>query len=503
MHLIVFCDGTWNTPDQMDNGIPAPTNVVKLRNALAVTPEQQVYYHPGVGTDGGWWNRVVGGGTGEGLDNNIMSAYNWLARHYQPNAAIWLFGFSRGAYTVRSLSGMIARCGLLNPAGLSERDIWSAVSDIFAHYRDPTTKVPAWPVYEGGVDLPIHFIGVWDTVGALGVPDDMVILNLIDNPDNYRFHNTALSHNILHARHAMAIDEKRQSFIPTLWTDIPAGADVIQLWFPGVHSDIGGGYSRCGLADGALEWMIKEAQALGLQFRDDVLQQIKPDAFDQLHDSVTGVFASLKTRPRNVPCFELPASPFHPSAMTRHTCPSLVQGIYWPGMILKIPGDKATLKVYAREHWNATGIYLEGGVTYSLSASGEWKDSSIICGPQGNNDGKFQPGEAVQMAASLLGKAEVLYQKLTHNHQADFWYTRREEDAPWFALMGMVANDVLPETPPKNATNFLPHEVFRIGSGCTFTPQKSGYLYAFANDAWQMYANNNGSVELTVTRTSF
>ena len=174
---------------------------------------------------------------------------------------------------------------------------------------------------------------------------------------------------------------------------------------------------------------------------------------------------------------------------------------YWPGMILKIPGDKATLKVYAREHWNATGIYLEGGVTYSLSASGEWKDSSIICGPQGNNDGKFQPGEAVQMAASLLGKAEVLYQKLTHNHQADFWYTRREEDAPWFALMGMVANDVLPETPPKNATNFLPHEVFRIGSGCTFTPQKSGYLYAFANDAWQMYANNNGSVELTVTRT--
>jgi hypothetical protein len=90
------------------------------------------------------------------------------------------------------------------------------------------------------------------------------------------------------------------------------------------------------------------------------------------------------------------------------------------------------------------------------------------------------------MAASLLGKAEVLYQKLTHNHQADFWYTRREEDAPWFALMGMVANDVLPETPPKNATNFLPHEVFRIGSGCTFTPQKSGYLYAFANDAWQL-----------------
>lgn len=501
MHLIVFCDGTWNTPDQMDNGIPAPTNVVKMRNALAVIPEQHVYYHPGVGTDGGWWNRVVGGGTGEGLDNNIMSAYNWLARNYQPGAAIWLFGFSRGAYTVRSLSGMISRCGLLNPAGLSESEIWSAIDDIFAHYRDPTTHASAWPVHQGGTDLPIHFIGVWDTVGALGVPDDMVILNLIDNPNNYRFHNTALSHNIQHARHAIAIDEKRQSFIPTLWTDVPADADVIQLWFPGVHSDIGGGYSRCGLSDGALNWMIKEAQTLGLQFRDDVLQQLKPDPLDQLHDSVTGVFASLKTRPRNVPCFEIPASPFHASAVSRHTCPSILQGIYWPGVILKNPGDTATRKVYAREHWNATGIYLQAGVPYRLNATGEWKDSSIICGPQGTNDGKFQPGEAVQMAASLLGKAEALYQKLTHNHQADFWYTKREEGSPWFALMGMVANDVLPETPPKNATNYLPHEVFRIGSGCTFTPKQSGYLYAFANDAWQMYANNNGSVELTVTRT--
>lgn len=88
MQQIVFCDGTWNTPDQMDNGIPAPMNVVKMPNALSVIPEQQVYYHPGVGTDGGWWNRAVGGGTGEGLDNNIMSAYNWLARNYQPGATI-------------------------------------------------------------------------------------------------------------------------------------------------------------------------------------------------------------------------------------------------------------------------------------------------------------------------------------------------------------------------------------------------------------------------------
>lgn len=147
--------------------------------------------------------------------------------------------------------------------------------------------------------------------------------------------------------------------------------------------------------------MIEEAQKLGLQFRDDVRKQLKPDPLDQLHDSVTGVFASLKTRPRNVPCFELPASPFHASAKTRHTYPSILKGVYWPGIILKNPSEAATRKIYAREHWNATG---------------EWKDSSIVYGPKGTNDGKFQPGEAVQMAASLLGKAEALYQKLTHNH---------------------------------------------------------------------------------------
>src|ERR1041384_6013331 len=114
--LIVCCDGTWNTPEQEENNAPCPTNVVRLFNSLADQDangnEQLNYYHPGVGTDGSLLAKTAGGMYGEGLDKNIKSAYSWLANHYEDGDAIYVFGFSRGAYTVRSLSGLIGRCGL-------------------------------------------------------------------------------------------------------------------------------------------------------------------------------------------------------------------------------------------------------------------------------------------------------------------------------------------------------------------------------------------------------
>lgn len=116
--LIVCCDGTWNTPDQEHDGVPTPTNVVRFQNAFAEEGEkdgqkvpQLRYYHPGVGTEGSWWEKALGGGVGVGLSKNIMSAYKWLSSEYQAGDDICLFGFSRGAYTVRSLSGMICSCG--------------------------------------------------------------------------------------------------------------------------------------------------------------------------------------------------------------------------------------------------------------------------------------------------------------------------------------------------------------------------------------------------------
>lgn len=520
MHLIVFSDGTWNTPDQMDGGLPAPTNVVKLRNALAPEDrhgaEQKVYYHPGVGTDGGWWNRIAGGGMGDGLDKNIMSGYNWLARHYEPGARIWLFGFSRGAYTVRSLAGMISRCGLLDArnAGLSDKAVWSAVEDLFAIYRQkeddarPAVASARRPLHgvgqgnPGKHSIPIHFIGVWDTVGALGVPDDMALLNLIDDPSRHGFHDTELSPVVLNARHAVAIDEMRQSFSPTLWTNVDGKPTVKQLWFPGAHGNVGGGYGTSGLSDGALSWMMDEAEQLDLGFRPNIRAQLAPDPRGQLHDSVTGIFKSLKTRPRAIPSFEAADGRLHRSALERHEDPPLTQGEYRKTKVLA-EGGSATVDIFARELWNDTGIYLEAGIPYRFAAEGEWLDSTIACGPKGTRDGKFNLGEAVQAVSSLFGKGEAIYSRLTGNHTIDFWYTKREEEMPWFALVGVVANGVMPQptaTDDQDRPVFPPHEVFLIGDGAEFTPSQGGYLYGFANDAWQAYDNNHGSVRLTVTR---
>ncbi|MBY3084850.1 DUF2235 domain-containing protein [Rhizobium laguerreae] len=513
MNLVICCDGTWNTPNETEGGLPSPTNVVKLYNALAPADpsgtEQKAYYHPGVGTDGTWWDKFLGGGTGKGLDQNIMSAYRWLALNYTPGDPIWLFGFSRGAYTVRSLGGMISKCGLVDLARFASKDdaLWKVVQKIFDAYRDPKPSplraTKAMPFFNAATgenpsrQTPIHFIGVWDTVGSLGIPDDMGFLNLLDDPDDHRFHDTTLSPIVGHARHAVGLDEKRQSFIPTLWTSSGPQTDMKQLWFPGVHGDVGGGYSQSGLSDGALYWMMKEAAAEGLAFRQDALLQLKPNPRGVLHDSVHGLFKALKTRPRAAPLVAGQSLLLHASAIDRHANPPLDQGAYWP-LKANLP---VTVDIFARDRWNYTGVYLKKDLTYKLTATGQWLDASIRSGPEGTDDGSFQIGEVAQIASSILGGLETLTQKLTKNEQIDFWWTRREEKMPWFALVGLLANDIPPPKRTqvnKSAIERLPHEVFLIGDGAPFTPQADGYLYCFANDAWQAYDNNKGSVQLTI-----
>jgi len=507
-NLVVCCDGTWNTPDQTDGGLPSPTNVPRLFNALADTDqngnEQKKYYHSGVGTDGGWWNRLVGGGAGRGLNDNIKSAYQWLAYNYQPDDKIFLFGFSRGAYTVRSLSGLITRCGLLEIKGLLPNDAWKRINQAFVFYRSKKLSA-AYKNYKfhnvGDQGDPsgstkIHFIGVWDTVGALGIPDDMALLNLLDDPDEHRFHDTELCNIVEHARHAVAIDEHRATFAPTLWTKIEVHPDAKQIWFPGVHGDVGGGYLQTDLSDRALAWMIGEAMKLGLKFQ-DITKQIHPYVWGVAHDSLTGIFKALKTRPRSVPTLAGPASVFDQSATDRHKTSPIAQGAYWPTRTLNV-GDPVTIDIFAREHWNATGLYLETGASYELKASGQWVDGDIKSAPDGQPDARYL-GEVVRMAASGLGHIETLYQSLTKNRQADFWWTKREEEYPWFSLIGVIANGA-----PANDDNPSGDIVFKIGNGCKLDIKlgEAGYLYCFANDAWQAYGNNNGSVALTVRRTS-
>lgn len=289
--LAIFLDGTWNT---LGNN----TNVWRLKSLCDPAAEDQmVYYGPGVGTRFG--EKVRGGVGGYGLDNEIIDAYTWLVQAYEPGDDIFIFGFSRGAYAARSLSGLIAKCGVLKPgAPLS-------IEQLYARYRraDGRTirelKAPAaappkdleerW-LLDHSVAADIHFVGVWDTVGSVGNP----LSSLRSRVARYRFLDTHLRKANTHAFHALALDEHRKSFEPTFWTvTTPKGdpvtsgrtlEEVEQRWFVGAHANVGGGYPSDVLAQAPLRWLMGKAELHGLKFRPEVAADL-PDPKAPIADS--------------------------------------------------------------------------------------------------------------------------------------------------------------------------------------------------------------------------
>ncbi|MBK1718432.1 DUF2235 domain-containing protein [Thiocystis violacea] len=514
-HLVVCADGTWNTPEQETEGVPTPTNVVRLFNALAsqsVDGSAQLgYYHPGIGSDGSRLGRFLGGTLGVGLGKNIMSAYRWLADQYQPGDRVFLFGFSRGAYTVRSLAGMVALCGLLKTRDLAEPAAWEQVERIYDRgyrHREPISRWDQGMAFHSdahGEPPDVHFLGVWDTVGALGVPDYLEFFNLLDDSSKYTFHDTKLNRKILNARHAVALDENRASFAPTLWSDISDRPHVKQLWFPGNHGDVGGGHPETGLSDGALKWMMDEAQDQGLAFEPLMAAQITPNPRDVLHNSLQGVWSRLRHEPRACPAL-VPMNVgtlVHASVLERQTHPPIAQAPYRPTRLLA-PGELAECRIYAAQHWNHTGLYLEQGVRYRFRAQGEWLDSRLKCGPAGVLEGPFQIGRLAHLAGSMMGSFEGLFARITHNEQADFYGSRRVEGAPWFALIARIANGEHPladGTPAQHESIEFDYAAL-VGDGWEYQPRGSGYLYGFANDAWHFYGNNRGSLGLSLQRVS-
>ncbi|MBT8075251.1 MAG: DUF2235 domain-containing protein, partial [Gammaproteobacteria bacterium] len=164
---------------------------------------------------------------------------------------------------------------------------------------------------------------------------------------------------------------------------------------------------------------------------------------------------------------------------------------YHPTRVLDA-GESIERAIYAMEPWNDTGIYLEKGKNYEFIADGEWLDRTIPCGPAGTSDGIFHVAEVAHIAGSLWGKIEETFKWLTGNESADFKATKRVEEIPWFCLVGAIANS---GNPAEDGTP-IPSEIFRIGKERKYTPLESGYLYCFANDAWNFYDNNRGSVSL-------
>ncbi len=269
MKKIVFCaDGTWSHPKSISSVSKTDTNVYKLYKALLTTATQCARYDDGVGADGLPLDRLLGGAFGTGLFNKVKDGYTKIAHDYNNGDEIFLFGFSRGAYTARSIGGMLACCGL--PTALSQ----PAIDDAFAAYRMApqstarTAALAALTTKYGNRPVTITMIGVWDTVGSLGIPS---ILGGVD-PVLYGFLDTKLSASIKAAYQALAIDERRRSFPPTLWVaDNVPGQIVEQVWFTGCHSSVGGGCPDAGLSDITLKWMLEKSQQQGLEIDPGVL----------------------------------------------------------------------------------------------------------------------------------------------------------------------------------------------------------------------------------------
>ncbi|WHZ21907.1 MAG: hypothetical protein OJF47_001019 [Nitrospira sp.] len=325
-NIIVCTDGTWDHPDSKnpDAGTTADeTNVFKffalLPGEAQIRPAgariksiegQTVFYDDGVGADGIWAVRVVEGATGTGLELKLQAGYRFVSEQYEEGDRIYLFGFSRGAYTARSIGGMLTRCGV--PARQLLNDTFA--SHAFDVYRRDNDAVTAQfrKDYQCR-DVSIEVIGVWDTVGALGIP--LILFSGLDHL-LFSFHDTSLHPNVRFGYHAVAIDEKRESFQPTLWAPREG---VEQVWFAGVHGDIGGGYKEPGLSNVTLRWMLDRVQPHGLLFKNgtftkDGTATITGDPLmEPMHDSYKPPFITLHPSVRTIP----PSAPLHVSVQQR------------------------------------------------------------------------------------------------------------------------------------------------------------------------------------------
>jgi uncharacterized protein (DUF2235 family) len=323
--VIIFCaDGTWNGPDHDDDGDrqPDPTNVYKLFRQLAgalsensslQADEQEKellgqggllqvgkYIH-GVGDAKNIINKILGGAFGSGTIKRIVRGYTFISRNYELGDAIFITGFSRGAYTARALAGLITSQGVLAQKLTTDPEAaYRAGAQAWYRYRAASGKSAGFfdRLIEAMADLPafvssnkltdhdfvpvekIKAVAVWDTVGALGVPlyiDDA-------RADTFKFTNNKLSPKVEHGFHAVALDEQREDFTPTLWDK---ANNVTEMLFPGAHADVGGGYTakngESGLSDIALDWMIKQLQTVGVAFRPDADPLFAPNPHGTAH----------------------------------------------------------------------------------------------------------------------------------------------------------------------------------------------------------------------------
>lgn len=315
-NIVICADGTWNRPEE-DIEKDFPTNVLRLARAIrpAVSgTKQHVFYDWGLGS---YHDSMTAGATGHGIHKNILDGYRYIVQNYAPNDRIFLFGFSRGAYTVRALSGLINNCGIV------KRPDARLISEAWKIYKSPAAKnhpdgaaAKGFRASHAHASRRVHFIGVWDTVGALGIP--FSLMGLFESHDE--FYDTKMGASISVARHALALDEKREDFEPTVWTPRP-GVDLKQVWFAGVHADVGGSYppDKAGrmASDVPLGWMLNEAGSAGLRLESHLKESLTDGVGGELHKSRRHVYRLKSPLDRPLVIKDKPIR-IHPSVRTRY-----------------------------------------------------------------------------------------------------------------------------------------------------------------------------------------
>lgn len=411
MALYAF-DGTWNEdePDPSDD-----TNVLRFKRAYQGHAE----YIEGVGTRFGAIGRVLGGVFGAGGKSRVHEMYEQLVKNWQAgDDEIDIIGFSRGAALAVHFSNVVNE-------GIRDAD------------GDVLEANPR-----------VRFLGVWDVVPSFGIPIDGLLVPFHKINLGWTF---SVPQNVAHCFHALALNERRQTFIPERLNADRSRDNVQEVWFRGMHSDIGGGNGNVGLNTIACTWMLENAQASGLPIDDRVLQTISrrqdPHAIPYENQD------PIQNDPREV----LANDVLHPTAL---------------GEQLGV-GDSAHFEVRSREKYCWSGVRLEEGASYTfyIAPHQKWRDASIVCGPEG------------WKTEQLSWLKEVVVRTLEDN--------RRVPEADWFELIGSVTEDG--------------RDHFRIGSGGPdrlYTAKRAGDLFCFANDLDSKYGNNRGALHVVIKRES-
>lgn len=272
--IILLMDGTWDDPE-------SDSNITKLAKLIQPSETQLIKYVKGIGThsDTSFWGKLVNaieGGTGASISEKIIDGYRYICQNYQTGDQLFLFGFSRGAFEARSLAGLISYCGLVDTASIDNEEFQKLTAQAFRYYQIQQNNHYAQECAQFIAKrcihpVPIEFVAVFDTVGALGIPieqDKSLMEKFLHQFDHQllQFFDCKISDNVHYAYQALAIDEHRYAFLPTLWANCPQNTIMEQVWFVGCHCNIGGGYPGNHLSDEALSWIYNRAKSAGLEF---------------------------------------------------------------------------------------------------------------------------------------------------------------------------------------------------------------------------------------------